>query len=212
MKTCKICGGNAYRDADTLCAHEYVEAPEPDLVQRADRHTLVTGVPGMRSEESWIAAGPKGETWPHERECWAEHPTRDGAIAAFKERWLWGHALAALFRWLLGSGPSDLARAIDEEIDRAVLGNTLASVACVMAHDAQVEFTEAPRAVTGAESAALASGMLTRAEWCASTDRALVIAAGETSQFRDPRTGEWHTVTGPCRVRWGADGMEVERG
>lgn len=87
MKTCIKCGGGLYRDADTLCAHDYGDPPEPYAWPGT------AGVP-PHHERVWCAAGRLGDA------NIVVHPTRDGAIALWKDRWRWGHALAALFRWL----------------------------------------------------------------------------------------------------------------
>src|SRR5690606_3129577 len=48
-----------------------------------------------RVERGWSAIGEIGDGLHR-----AVHPTRDGAIALWQERWTWGPAIAALFGWL----------------------------------------------------------------------------------------------------------------
>src|SRR5688500_3491202 len=88
MRTCTRCGANAYVDADTYCEHAYHEPPAPEYVttRRVNGETL------------YMARGPIGDA-RHS----AEHPTREGAIALWQERWTWGPAIAALFGWLLST-------------------------------------------------------------------------------------------------------------
>lgn len=81
MKQCIKCGGSwaGAKQFDTECAHDFDEAPEPDGVIERLPHG---------DEEIFVAFGPQpgGDAL---RGPWleSEHPTREGAIAAWKVEW-----------------------------------------------------------------------------------------------------------------------------
>lgn len=93
MKRCKLCGGSTYADFDTLCDHDFGEAPEP-IVDGRFSHS--------RMEPLFRAHGPLPDgDWGGGRWGFAvEHPTRDGARDLWKERWLTGQAIGELFERL----------------------------------------------------------------------------------------------------------------
>lgn len=95
MRECIKCGASLYRDADPFCEHDFGEAPEPDVVHiGADASVLWVGpVPEQLYGAGGVIAGQHHV---------AHHPTREGAVALWKERWRWAPAIQALFGWLLG--------------------------------------------------------------------------------------------------------------
>lgn len=119
MRECIKCGASLYRDADPFCEHDFGEAPEPEYVSEYV----------LRGETSHVASGLVAGLL-----LVASHPTREGAVALWKERWRWGPAIQALFGWLLGRPSAfvpmsayyetqdDLAAAIDDEIKTLVVG------------------------------------------------------------------------------------------
>lgn len=89
MRECLKCGGSLYRDADTYCDHDFGEPPEPEVGP-----VLLSG----SREYGYMAAPPV--TLPRTVGPTVTHPTRDGAIAEWKERYRWGQFVGALFRTL----------------------------------------------------------------------------------------------------------------
>lgn len=92
MRECIKCGGSALRDYAWGCEHDFGEAPDPEAVGsfflNDERMFMATGeIAGMRFS--------------------TEHPTRDGAIALWQERWRWAPAIQALFGWLCGRPEHD---------------------------------------------------------------------------------------------------------
>lgn len=116
--TCIYCGGNAYTPYAYGCDHWDGSAPEPAVVRESQRVSLEyvcealaafarydyrsgqlwmdrAGRPEMGAEDCWVAVGDcEGEQLSR------RHPTREGAIAAWKEAWTWGRFVGALFRTL----------------------------------------------------------------------------------------------------------------
>ena len=82
-RQCVLCGGSwAGKAFDTRCAHDFDEAPMPDVT----RSSLVR-CPDMRPmrEQGWIAFG--GGSVFATNAYWVQHPTREGAIAAWQQAW-----------------------------------------------------------------------------------------------------------------------------
>ena len=75
MKTCIKCGGSWIgKEFDTLCVHDFDEPPEPTetLLLQPDETGHFAG------ERTWLACGGGMSGF---------HPTREGAIAAWKKAW-----------------------------------------------------------------------------------------------------------------------------
>lgn len=107
---CVRCGGDAYHPYLPECEHaEWWElVPEPHL--RRDWGGQFGG------ERYWLAFNPLGnEEIPH--------PTREGAIALYRERYAIGMFVDALFRKLTGwAKEGEQLRKLDEVIGHVVLG------------------------------------------------------------------------------------------
>lgn len=97
MRTCTRCGASPYVDADPYCEHAYYEPPEPSVVtfDGAPIPWVDFAPPAPPPERLWNAIGVVDDQAIH-----ARHPTREGAIALWQERWTWRPAIAALFGWL----------------------------------------------------------------------------------------------------------------
>lgn len=107
MKTCTRCGASAYVDADTYCDHTYREPPEPEV-----RPSVL--VASDYREHGFVAFGPiQGEEWE------VEHPTREGAIALWQERWTWAPVVRVLAERLLG--PPAIRVVVSEEQRAAIV-------------------------------------------------------------------------------------------
>lgn len=85
MRACVKCGGSwaGAKPYDSLCAHDFDEAPVPDVTPsslvRSRSDLTPTG------EMGWIAYGG-GSMWSPASH-WVQHPTREGAIAAWQQSW-----------------------------------------------------------------------------------------------------------------------------
>jgi hypothetical protein len=99
-RVCLRCSGSMYAPFAEGCAHAYtIEelAPEPDVERVCLVHKPRALGPSLlirdRSETVYRASS-------EELQLQVKHPTEAGARRLFAERWVWGHALVALFRWL----------------------------------------------------------------------------------------------------------------
>src|SRR5574341_1210088 len=87
-RVCIKCGGSWAGPVafDTLCAHDFDEAPEPRSVDY-ERIRLLAAPGGARAcEYGYVAFGPAHDSGSVPDMEWieVEHPTREGAIAAWK--------------------------------------------------------------------------------------------------------------------------------
>jgi hypothetical protein len=82
-RVCIRCGGSWNgAEFDTLCAHDFDEAPEPDAVELMAPERATTTEAGetfSKGERYWFASGSAVPS--------QVHPTREGAIAAWKAAW-----------------------------------------------------------------------------------------------------------------------------
>lgn len=92
MKTCTKCGGSwaGVKQFDTECAHDFGPEPEVREIQVA-RQPLSAPLEAMRFERIFEATYFDATLGPIR----VEHPTREGAIAAWKAEWLWRRDAAA---------------------------------------------------------------------------------------------------------------------
>lgn len=84
-KTCITCGGSWLgKPFDTTCVHDFDEAPEPERVDeiQVGRQPKSAPLSAMRYERVFRAV-----SWIGGRVLSTEHPTREGAIAAWKAAW-----------------------------------------------------------------------------------------------------------------------------
>lgn len=107
--TCIYCGGNAYTPYAYGCEHRddgeslLWIAPEPEHVWQFMYH----------NEVRWGACGEVNDSGVS-----GSHPTREGAIAAWKEAWLRGRAVQVIFDHVAGmarEGAAQIARAMEAQ-------------------------------------------------------------------------------------------------
>src|SRR5574341_263005 len=137
-RVCIKCGGSWAGPVafDTLCAHDFDEAPEPRSVDY-ERIRLLAAPGGARAcEYGYVAFGPAHDSGsvPDMERIEVEHPTREGAIAAWKAEWRRRRDEQRDIV-VVHKGPSmgpsvlQLTAAIDREMELALLGPDLAAIA-----------------------------------------------------------------------------------
>lgn len=121
---CIRCGGSPYREYAFDCEHDDGAAPEPNV------HAHFAWK-GHGQELFYVAHGKMPLRSCEWFDLIVDHPTRDGAIALWKERYVWGRAVQGIFltltRWAEEGAPGrcafveldEVSKFIDSKIGRA---------------------------------------------------------------------------------------------
>lgn len=128
MDQCIHCGGSRLTGYDPHCEHQTVWdlVPEPESVALVHIGHLAWVMGGvvqkvLRGEDVWEAHGSRNGA-----ELIVRHPTREGCLALWRERYATGLLLEALFtklsEWAHEGEARRAIKALEDEICRAVLG------------------------------------------------------------------------------------------